>query len=315
MDLTPSQQAIVSTPGFKPLHQGLLTCVHAVAYTFFSLLEVGQSENGSSHSCAMLARRTVPMRHYLVVAATTYTSVFAANSSLSFVDYSTRLLFKCAKPLPTMLLSAAMLKKRYQLSEYGAVVLLCSSVFVLSAGGATGSGGYFHLALKGMCLLLLAVFSDSFIGTYEQKYIFLPYPEVEPAEVLMFSYGLSSLGGIVAFLLSGELEHAIRFFSSQPLMVFWMSVSEVFGYASVRQVLQLMKSFGAAETEVAKTLRKGVVYLVSYVALERKQLTRTHALGAILLVGSTVLIVHVKAAAERARHLRVEPSINAGALL
>lgn len=288
-----SQQAIIAAPGFKPLCHGLLTCAHVVAYTTFALLEL----NGSALDADLQGRvvRKVPIRHYVVVAILTYVSAATGNAALSYVDYSTRLLFKCAKPLPTMFLSVVLLKRRYRAMEYGAVMLLCSSVFVLSIGGKKQDWSSEDPGIDptGVFLLLVAIVTDSCIGTYEQWKIFSQY-EVHPSEVLLYSYTLSSLGGIITFLLSGEVSYAVNFFSDSPSVMALMALSEGFGYLSLRLVLHLIQTFGATEAEVAKTLRKCVVYLASYVLYEHKPLTRTHALGAVLLGLSTLVKTQAK---------------------
>ena len=111
-----SQEIIVTTPGFKPLHRSFLTLSHSVAYCLFASMELARA--GWTPG-----QRTTPLRHYLAVAVFCFLSVFLANNSdarrvrgrpplvrnpiagLTYIDYSTRVMFKCAKPIPTMLLS------------------------------------------------------------------------------------------------------------------------------------------------------------------------------------------------------------------
>ena len=99
---TASQELIVSTPGFKPLHRGFLTLCHSMPYCCFAGLELFR--DGWSPS-----NRTTPLRDYAVVAVFCFLSVFLANASLGYIQYSTRVMVKCLKPLPTMALSRIML--------------------------------------------------------------------------------------------------------------------------------------------------------------------------------------------------------------
>ncbi len=175
-----SQNAIIAAPGFTPLCFEFLTCVHVVAYSIFSILEL-HAEPGYS-----VRHRTVPINLYMVVAVAIYVSTFSGNLSLQFVSYSTRLLFKCLKPVPTMLLSVLMLKRRYSLAECGAVALLCMSVFMLTAGDLPWSQQHIQIFTNlnyGFPLLLIATFSDSFVGTFERWQIFPKY-DVHSAEVV-----------------------------------------------------------------------------------------------------------------------------------
>ena len=99
---------------------------------------------------------------------------------------------------------------------------------------------------------------------------------------------------IAAFLASGEVNYAINFFTRQnPMMALWMPLSEICGYCSVRMVLYLLKTLGATDAEVVKTVRKGVVYIVTH-TLERKPLNETHVAGVALLALSTALSIQAK---------------------
>ena len=111
---------------------------------------------------------------------------------------------------------------------------------------------------------------------------------------MLYSYVLSSLVSITAFLTSGEVNYAVDFFTRQnPMMALWLSLSEVFGYCSVRIVIYLLQTLGATETEVVKTARKGVVYIVIH-TLEHRPLNRTHVTGAALLALGTMLSIKAK---------------------
>ena len=74
-------------------------------------------------------------------------------------------------------------------------------------------------------------------------------------------------------------------------MLLSVFASELFGYASISCVVRLIANFGAAPAELAKTARKGVTYVLSYVVLEGKPLTRIHAKGASLFALGTALSV------------------------
>ena len=73
-------------------------------------------------------------------------------------------------------------------------------------------------------------FSDSFVGVYEESAIFGVYEHAEPAEVLMWSYLLSTIGGVATFILSGEIAVAVPFFTAHPEVLAWVALSEIIGY-------------------------------------------------------------------------------------
>ena len=53
--------------------------------------------------------------------------------------------------------------------------------------------------------------------------------EADPAEVLMWSYALSSVGGVVLFFTSGEMVAVASFFTRQPEVLGWIALSEIVG--------------------------------------------------------------------------------------
>ena len=69
-----SQEIIVTTPGFKPLHRSFLTLSHSVAYCLFASMELARA--GWTPG-----QRTTPLRHYMAVAVFCFLSVFLANNS------------------------------------------------------------------------------------------------------------------------------------------------------------------------------------------------------------------------------------------
>ena len=73
----------METPGFKPLHRGFLTLAHAVTYCCFAAAELARE--GWTY-----ADRKAPLATYAVIALFCFLSVFLANNSLTYIDYSTR---------------------------------------------------------------------------------------------------------------------------------------------------------------------------------------------------------------------------------
>ena len=284
-----SQEAIVLTPGFKPLHRSFLTLVHSTAYVLFSAIELGM--DGWTP-----AQRVVPLRSYLLVSVFCFFAVLLGNRSLSHIEYSTRVMFKCAKPLPTMLLCGYMQTNSYSALEYGGVVLLGLGLATCIVGGSSSSGGnvaptFDPGALAGFALAIGAICAESIISTYEQIHIFGKHRNVLPAELLMYTYAFTAVGALVAFAASSEPRYALNFFASNPNVLLAVGTSEIFGYASISCVVRLIATIGAAPAEVAKTARKGMTFVLAYAVLEDKPLGLAHAKGGLLFAFGTALSV------------------------
>jgi len=307
---TASQELIISTLGFKPLHRGFLTLCHSASYCGFAGLEL--LRDGWSPS-----KRTTPLRDYAVVAVLCFLSVFLGNASLGYIAYSTRVLVKCLKPLPTMALSRALLgrdRAAYSFWEYGGVVILGLGLATATLDGQDLAGGAASLRLAlGSALAGLAILADSFVSCFEQCTIFSRETRPPPAELILYTYAMAALQSAVLFLASDEPRHAYELFSREPSLLAKMLCSEVFGYASISMVVRLIATYGATNAEVAKTARKGVVLAFSLVVIEGRAVGGAQVRGALVFLAGTRVFVEAKRR-RKALEARRHPSPSVGAV-
>ena len=303
-----SQEVMVSTPGFKPLNRSFLTLAHSSAYCLLAYVELTLLHGWS------LRRRIVPVRHYIVVAALCFVSLYAGNWSLSYIDYSTRIVIKSSKALPTMVLSRVLLGKNKVSTarDYAAGILLAIGLAIFTVGaelfsGDSGSGMLSTRFQMGIALAGITIFSDALISTYEQKYIFGSYT-CQPAELIFFMYFFSTVWSACTFFVSEEPAHAAVFLAARPSFMIWMAISEMFGYLSISCVVNAIQRYGATSTEVVKTVRKAITVALSY-AVFRKPFGRVHLLGAFIVILGSAWSTHLVAQ----RQLREAPSSSAGA--
>ena len=288
---TASQELIVSTPGFKPLHRGFLTLSHSACYCCFAGLEL--LRDGWSPT-----QRTTPLRDYAVVAVFCSFSVFLANASLGYIAYSSRVMIKCMKPLPTMALSRVLLGRErgsYSAWEYFGVLVLGFGLATATLNGTEFVSPSASMQLISGCSLAgLAVLCDSFVSTFEQATIFSREKKPPPAELVLYTYAMATLQSAVFFLCSEEPNHAYEFFSRDPTLLGKMFCSEIAGYASISMVVRLVVGYGATNAEVAKTVRKGVVLAFSLVVIEGKNIGGAQIRGALGFLVGTAIFVEAK---------------------
>lgn len=285
------QEAIVRTPGFKPLHKSFLALLHSCAYAFLSLIEL-------IFSGWTPARRSVPLKHYFIIACFAFLSVMMANQSLSYIDYSTRVLFKSGKAIPVMLVSTGFLKKSYSGREYWAAFLLAIGLATFTMGDALvaqdGRGPPFSQTLIGLAFISIALFADACVSTYEQKMVFGVFT-CPPAELIFFTYLISACCSLPFFVVGEDPSLAHAFFMQHWTMAPWVLASEVCGYLSVSCVVRFVAAHGATRTELVKTVRKGVTLGLSYTVFGRQTtLGWAHLLGCLLFLVGTVYNVVLK---------------------
>ena len=131
-----------------------------------------------------------------------------SRAGLGHIDYSTRVMIKCSKPVPTMLLSVALMgrdRTSYGALDYAGALLLGVGLSVAIVGDA-GVGGAADGAslLVGLCLAGASVVSDCLVATFEQWRVFSRDPPPAPAELMLYTYAMASTYSLVAFLASDE---------------------------------------------------------------------------------------------------------------
>jgi len=197
------------------------------------------------------------------------------------LNYSTRIVFKSSKVVPTMILGTVLQGRRYDMQEYAAAALLVAGVSLFCLGDVAVAPN-FHIA--GVGLITLALFADAATSNFEEKRFFRIASPVSQAEVIFYSSALSSLAGFAVLLPTRELGPAWRHSRANSGVVPLLSAAAVCGYLrhgvrraagcplaltarrlrSVTFVLLLIKFYGATNTEIVKSLRKVLSIALSF---------------------------------------------------
>ena len=95
--------------------------------------------------------------------------MFFTNSGLKYLSYPTRIIFKGAKPVPTMILEYLYVGKIFTINEILSVGILTFGIILFCSGEASEApefNGY------GVILMMLGVTADALTSNYEKKNIF-----------------------------------------------------------------------------------------------------------------------------------------------
>jgi len=297
---TASQELIVNTPGFKPAY---LTLGHSLTYSGFAAAELARDG---------WPERKAPLKDYAIVSVFCFLSAFLANNALTYIDYSTRVMIKCMKPVPTMALSVLYVgadRTRYTPLEWAAAFILgvglADAIMGESQAGVHVST--FRMAF-GVGMAVSSICSDALVSVYEQAKVFSRDPKPTPAELLLYTWGFSALGALAAFIQYGEPHIAYEFVSREPSILGQMLLSEILGYASVSCVVRLVEHFGATNAELVKTVRRGCIVAFSYVVIEGKRPKTGHYRGAFVFFAGALLSIYAKRKKRLARASADAPS-------
>ena len=161
------QEGVFQVPGFK--FSGWMTFVTAATMAVCGHLEL--LVTGSR-------QRVGTLDQYLRLSLLTLAGMYLTNASLKYLNYSTRVLFKSSKLLPTMLLGTLMQGRRYSFLEYLAAGGLVGGITLFTLGDADTLPS-FHLA--GVGLILLGIAADAATSNFEEKAFFRAVTPVPPA--------------------------------------------------------------------------------------------------------------------------------------
>jgi len=264
------QEGVFQVPGFK--FSGWMTFVTAATMAVCGHLEL--LVTGSR-------QRVGTLDQYLRLSLLTLAGMYLTNASLKYLNYSTRVLFKSSKLLPTMLLGTLMQGRRYSFLEYLAAGGLVGGITLFTLGDADTLPS-FHLA--GVGLILLGIAADAATSNFEEKAFFRAVTPASHVEVVAYSSMFGSAWGLLLLLPTGELGAALRHGAKQPQVLPLLVGSSICGYASVSVVLLLIKLYGATVTELVKSMRKVLTVALSFV-LYPKPFSWKYAVG-----GAAVLI-------------------------
>ncbi|KAK4842864.1 hypothetical protein QYF36_000976 [Acer negundo] len=227
-----------------------------------------------------------PWKTYVKLSAVLMGSHGLTKGSLAFLNYPAQIMFKSTKVLPVMIMGAFIpgLRRKYPVHEYISALLLVVGLILFTLADAQTSPNF---SVIGVLMISGALVMDSFLGNLQEA-IFTMNPDTTQMEMLFCStvVGLPFL--LVPMILTGELFTAWNS-CSQHLYIYGVLVFEAMAtFVGQVSVLSLIAIFGAANTAMITTARKGVTLLLSYLIFT-KPLTEQHGTGLLLIAMGVVL--------------------------
>eukprot|EP00038_Savillea_parva_P030832 m.80597 g.80597 ORF g.80597 m.80597 type:complete len:363 (+) comp9364_c0_seq1:1350-2438(+) len=248
------QEELFSTPGSAGLH-GLgwtITLYQFCMYTLFSKIE-------------MLARGIKPSKAPLktlgVIATLTVATMGFSNTSLSYLNYPTQVVFKSCKLIPVMIGGVFLQRKKYVATDYIASGLLSIGLIIFTLADVEVSPQY---SPTGVALISAALCADAIIGNVQERV--MNKFEMTTVEMVHKSY-LIGAGLIFALcVVKGEATPALEFFADNEFSktLVPMTLFSLTGYVGIQFVLALVKWHGALTAVTVTTLRKGVTMWLSF---------------------------------------------------
>lgn len=237
-----------------------------------------------------------------------------ATLSVTMVSYPTKIVFKSAKLVPTMIMSSIMHGKTYATKDYAAALMLCLGAICFTYSPAavnsnTSKGESESKEWLGILLLTASVVCDAIVPNWQQS--LMSSADVSAEDVLVntnvigflvllafmiYSGYFTTLVSVISFddLSSSTNGENVNFQSNSyhiPLYLRMAGVGVSLGFA-VNSYTYLIKQSGSVVAVSVATLRKIVTILLSYLVFP-KAVTSAHLLG-LVAVTLGILIESIK---------------------
>jgi len=251
-------------------------------------------------------RQTAP---YAGLSLVVFGATGLATQSLKYVSYPTKVIFKSAKLIPTMVVSTFVNRgfSHYEPLDYLAAALLCAGA--AGYGFGSGSDSKHSDSTKGIILLIVSILCDALVPNLQQR---LMSPRIFPSKIQLrmnrnngsnesngglglsapaLMVNVNAVGFCCLFLfmtLSGSLFSAIHYTVEHPMLLFYLMLVGLGLSTAVLSYTHLIKESGSVTAVAVSTMRKVFTVLLSYVIFPKALLPIHIVSGLLVLAGVLV---------------------------
>mmetsp|Transcript_47148 Transcript_47148/g.78253 ORF Transcript_47148/g.78253 Transcript_47148/m.78253 type:complete len:374 (-) Transcript_47148:35-1156(-) len=288
------QEKVTHIEGFK--YSNFMTVIETLTLAVCAFLEISLS-GGKEGS---ISAPNAPIFSYVILSVCTFGGMYCTNSGLKYISYPTRIIFKGAKPVPTMIMEYFYVGKIFTSAEVVSVMILVLGIIIFSAADSLTSSKFGKSGtnpMMGYAFMCGGVIFDSFTSNFEKKNIFRKHKATHCEAMFfasLFGFGWSLL--ILLFTDPDMLFDGFYFFMQTPEAFLWLILSSIGAYMSVVFVLLLIKVYSTTYAECVKGVRKICSIMISYLLLgQNKVFGIYHLCGVTCFVASSATTVYSKA--------------------
>ena len=242
----------------------------------------------------------VPFKNYMILATMIGGGMYLTNSSLSYINYTTRIVAKCSRVIPTMFVGTLMQGRRYGRTDYFAALILVFGICLFVLGDAASLPQF---QPRGVLMVLCALCIEATAGNFEEIKFFNVSPPASHAEVMAYTYSFSSLFTIFGMTFNGEIWPILLYIHTRPGILLRTLLAAVFGYLSLTIMLISIRLYGATNTEFIKVLRKMFSIALS-MSFYRKSFGIFELVGIVFTTSGIFLLYALK----KKRYMKVDGS-------
>lgn len=235
---------------------------------------------------------------YIKLSLAVFGATALATHSLYYVSYPTKVVFKSAKLIPTMLVATVFdPSKKYGLADYVSAALVCTGAAGYSWGASSNDNGDVSTSFMGILLLSTSILCDAIVPNFQQALMAgqnLPLEDsrestgrgLTAAELMVNVNSVGFLGLFVYMLLSGSLFSAVT--RATPMLCVYLVTIGTALATAVFCYTKLIREAGSVVAVTVATLRKVATVVLSYIFFP-KPLHGIHVLSGLLVLAGIVL--------------------------
>jgi len=221
-----------------------------------------------------------------------------------YVSYPTKVVFKSAKLIPTMIVYTLLNKgDKYGILDYIAAMFICLGAAGYSYSGKGSSTSETDDSMFGIALLTISVVCDALVPNLQQRLMTpkktegIPETTTSPqpvtglsAQALMFNVNSIGFAFLLTFMiLSGSFfRDTLPAVTNHPRLLLYLTLVGVGLSTAVLAYTKLIQCSGPVVAVTVATLRKVATFLLSYI-LFPKALLPIHAVSGVSVLLGVVL--------------------------
>jgi len=247
--------------------------------------------------CETFPRSAKEILPYIRLSILVFGAIGLATQSLKYVSYPTKVIFKSAKLIPTMLMSSLVYKNRtFTLLEYFSAFLICLGAAGYSYNGGSDGASNSNTSYFGIGLLLVSIGCDAIVPNVQKQLMTVSLPRTSTvtdsatngglsAQAVMINTNAVGFGIVLLYMIvSGSLSDAVTTTMLHPKLLLYLTSVGLGLSSAVLAYITLIKSTGPVVAVAVGTLRKVATIMLSYIVFP-KAISGIHVIS-----GLTVLL-------------------------
>lgn len=254
-------------------------------------------------------RPVVPLKHYVTLVVMFFMVSISNNQALSYdISMPLHMIFKSGSLIANMALAIILLRRRYPLSKYLAVLMITVGILICTiasmkdggkdAGSMKSEDSSTYTKFVGIGLLLFSLLLSARMGIYQET-LYARYGK-HPRESLFYAHALPLPGFLLlvpniykyAKVISQTAPLPLPVLDTIPRAWVYLLLNTLTQYVCIRSVYVLTTECSSLTVTLVITLRKFVSLLLSIYYFQNP-FTVVHWLGTALVFAGTLLFTGV----------------------